>query len=418
MAETIYRASRSRPEVVPAQPRPAVDEPLGKRRRDAAPRGEGASVVDQTPERNGRLPRACSEEAWLLSWSAKLEQATDPRYLLANASRCYVGGKFNWSLYDLESGEVIWGGPSGRGPGCLEPSGGLVLQPDDEGTLRSYLQEQGSEEFWTSLFMSSDFRRPYVARIGDTLVLQGQEREQPHGSPHEPELSSLEIWPVGEPRDVAQNWQLRPGVVEPVLFTTTELLCAGWDRGLVSAEAGRVLRFDLQLSPGALLRDTFTPLALSLDEEGWVYLLVDEGEGEETRRALWVLDEALTRRLHYPLPAPLQDTLLAARVGYDHRILLQGGGQLLALEQDGAIAWSRPISPDATPAALTPAGEALLCEGQEVVAFDASGQRRVLHRCEEPLVTTPITTTSGRLLVASAQQLFCLIPLPLEEQAG
>jgi hypothetical protein len=186
-------------------------------------------------------------------------------------------------------------------------------------------------------------------------------------------------------------------------------------------EPNRILWFSTALRPVGLVTGEFQPIALSVDEGGWVHLLVDElvddpaGGGQTAGpRALWVLDPQGTRRVRFVLPRPLHEATAPPVIGYGHRIYLQGGGQLLALDPKGSIVWSRPIDADASAAMVTPNDDVLVAEGKDLVAFDERGQRRVVHSMPEAITTAPVLTTSGdgRLLLASSDTLYCLTPVP------
>jgi hypothetical protein len=54
---------------------------------------------------------------------------------------------------------------------------------------------------------------------------------------------------------------------------------------------------------------------------------------------------------------------------------------------------------------ITADHQVLVSDGPELVAFDETGQRRVLASFDAPLVTAPVLTDQGHLLVATAQHL-------------
>lgn len=416
---TIYRASRDRPETVPARALPVTDA-AAHARAAAPPRRVQGVGPDVTAERNGRLPRGCPETDWIPSWSRALDTAATPTAVLANDARGYIAGRYNWQLFNPEDGAIVSGAQKGRGHPWLEPSDGLLVQPDPEGRLNGLAQEDGGERLWISLFMAGEFTRPYVARVGDALIVHGIERDQQHGSPVVPTLSSIEAWPLGEPRDIGPTLQLRPGGVEPVVFTNRDVLCAAWRGGVVTADPGRVLWFSHALQATQLVVGSFRPVALSLDESGWVHLLVDEGETPANdddnaepvpgQRALWVMNPSGQRILRWSLPDPLHRADTPPLVGHGHRVSVIGGGMLLTVEPTGGIAWCRPVAEGAR-ATVCADDQVLVSEGKQITVFDTTGQRRVLCTVEEPLVTRPILTANGRLLAASNETLYCFVPV-------
>lgn len=408
MTHTIFRSSRERPEPVRLRPAALVDgagaPASGSRTGDLSlsrgPRGG--------PEQDGLHPAPCPSASLQERWRWRLQDDEDPEHLIAGAQRVHVAGRLGWTLRDLASGEPLQVGPRGRGDAALDPGPvGFLFQPDPEGALRCYDLASGEERFWAGLFMAGGFDRPLVARVGDTLLVQGVEREQPHGAPRGPELSSLEAWPVGERRQVGPTGQLRPGPADPVLFTTPTVVSAAWAEGAVTAEPDRLLWWTPRLEPTALVTGSLQPLSLSLDGAGRAHLLVRD-PGVPGGVALWVVEPDGRRCLRVPLPGPLDEATTPPAIGPGGWIVIHGGGRLLTLEPDGRVAWCRPVAPDAPAPVVTADGQVLMSDGVELVAFDPGGQRRVLHRFDRPLVTAPALTAAGQLLVASRDTLHCL----------
>lgn len=407
MPETIFRGSRDKPEPIPVPPAEVVDATAPAAPPPATPEA-GTRGPEGGPDRAGRAPFALPRAAtWERRAPWPLARAAEPAFVAAGSGWTFVAGGYAWALLGADGG-VVTRGPKGRGDGVFDPHAGMVYTPDPEGALKVVRADGGHEAFWVSLFMAGDFSRPYVGAIGDTLVVAGVEREQPHGSPHVPTLSCLETFPVGRP-DVGPSGQLRPGGGPgAVLFPTLSLRVAATRGAIVAAEPDRLLWFDADLRVTAVVKGKFTAQSLSVDEAGRAHLVVEEPpERGRRRRALWVVDREGRRTLDVTLQRPLAQapTLGPPVIGYDHRIVLAGGGQVAAWSFDGTLLWARPTATPVAGATVTLDHHVLVSDGPDLVAFDPDGQRRVLATFDAPLVTRPILTDDLAILVATLGEL-------------
>lgn len=413
MPETIFRGSRDRPEPIPVAPAELVDATSPSAPPVAVP-GAGTRGAEGGADRAGRAPGPLpAAKSWERRAAWPLERAAEPSFVAAGSGWTYVAGGYSWSLLGGD-GKLVARGPKGRGDGSFDPQAGIVYVPDAEGSLKAIRADGGQEAFWAALFMAGDFSRSYVARVGEVLVVAGVERAQPHGSPHVPTLSCLQTLPVARP-DVGPTGQLRPGGGPgPVLFTTLSLRVAAAGSSIVVAEPDRLLWFDPDLHVTACVKGTFMAESLSVDEAGRAHLVVEEPpERGRRRRSLWVVDREGRRSLNVALQRPMAQApaLGPALVGYDHRVVLAGGGQVAAWSFDGTLAWARPLATPVAGGAVTVDGHVLIADGKELVAFDPDGQRRLLATFPDPLVTRPVLTDDRTILVATLGELHRVVPV-------
>ena len=410
MTEIIYRTSRSRrvdlPDGVPIH----AGAPKTRASR-ARPRTLGAPCAFGVPEQNSRAGGECPSGA--LRSSHAFEPELHPSLLLASSDRVYALGRLRWDLHDLGGARVATG-QRAAGSTWLDPS--VFLQLDPMGLLRMRQPSDGVERAWLSLFMGNNFGRHFVAVHGERLVVGGFENVESAEHEHVPELSSIELWSLEEPLNQAPTGQLRPGLEQPLLFNTAKLLTASYDGGIVAAYEGRIVRIDWELEVTSLLTGSFTPIALSLDEAGWTYLIVDEPAAEGSpaptptpapARCLWIVAPSGERTVRVPLPAPLATKARTPPiVGHDHRVIIVGGGALLALDARGELLFARRTS-DACPGAIITADDQLLVsDGADLVVIDPAGQRAVLRHFDDgALVTAPVMDPSGDVLVATNETL-------------
>jgi hypothetical protein len=195
--------------------------------------------------------------------------------------------------------------------------------------------------------------------------------------------------------------------VEPVatlLSRTLPLLTVLHGETLAVAVPNHVYLVNGALKVFADLTGAFVPLALSRDEAG-LCLVVQTGE----EQSLWFLTEKGERLVDVRLEAGSLP-LMPPVIGYDGRMFAVSTGSVTAVDPDGRLAWRRSL--EATPggAVVTPDGTLVLSAGRDLLAIDEKGETTTLFRFEDDLVTPPVLSDRGEILVASARKLFCLKP--------
>jgi hypothetical protein len=168
----------------------------------------------------------------------------------------------------------------------------------------------------------------------------------------------------------------------------------------------RIYLADRRLGLEAELTGTFVPLALSVDEDGRLDVVVGDG----TSRALWVVTPEGRRVTN--VAAPAGAGAIPPVVGYDHRVFVLGREEATAVSAAGKALWTGATHGAPAGAAVT-ANEALLvAAGAELAAFELDGARRVLYTAEGALRTSPVMTADDEVLVATDRELLSLVRKP------
>src|ERR1035441_9532953 len=136
-------------------------------------------------------------------------------------------------------------------------------------------------------------------------------------------------------------------------------------------------------------------------------LAVDEKDAAK-RSALWVVRANGGRLVRLLLDRPAGTLIAPPIVGYDHTIYLLTKEAVTAVSPMGEVLWARRAQSGFAGAVVTADHRLVLSDGPELIALDTTGQRSVMFRAADPLVTPPLVIEGGRVLVASARNLYLL----------
>ncbi|MEK7404891.1 MAG: PQQ-binding-like beta-propeller repeat protein [Acidobacteriota bacterium] len=382
---------------------PGTPSPLS---RAALPAEPGCPRRYCTAELNSRLPASLPGGDWRIKWQASLNPALPPAAIIAGADRVVTQGAGLWQLFDA-AGKELAQGRLGFGEVVLDPRHRLFYALHRSNMLTAHQMSDGAAAFRTSPAYGDIFRRPFLGRAGNRLLLVGVERQIPAMPPRPPTRSLVEFIEFSEPPKVHANGLLfsvtRRGRLD---LGTAKLIAAMRGETFLLAVPGRIYLADISLNVQRAFDAEFEPLLMSLDESGRIYLVVSIGEEQ---KALWVLSPEGKRLGAFALKPEHQALVAPPIVGYDHRIYLLTRALVVALDAEGKLLWERPAGGAAAGAGVTVDDRLLVSAGEEIAVFDANGERRMLYRFRgQPLLTPPVLTAAGEILVASAQRLYCL----------
>jgi hypothetical protein len=290
----------------------------------------------------------------------------------------------------------------------LDPARGLFFAADQFGLIAARRLSDGAQSFAVSLYGGKSFERTYFARRDRLLISAGVELAlDAHAPP--PELSTVIVADLGDPAE-QKTWDQEGGpvVIRDLQRATQRLLIAMHGDSIYLATDDRVYILDLELKFKRAIAGTFRPMAISVDETGRIYVTV-AGQG---RSSLWSLTPAGERVYAFDLP-PGSEATLPPAIGYDHSAYVVAGSFIYCVGQDGKLNWSRPASARIAGAAVTSDGQLLTAEGGQIAAWNARGERRMLHAFPgETLMAAPVLMANGDLLAVTQTNVYCLKPQP------
>ena len=357
---------------------------------------------------NSRVVTALPQGPWALRWRVDLHPRFTPSFVLQGGDRVVVqAGELR--LLDLDGGPIATGRVGG-GPIVLDPDHGLFYRFLPGSFFAACQLADGRQLYLINPSRGDMATRPFLARRGDRLAFVALERAlDPHGH-HVPDTSRVEVLDIGGPvqMDALELLRIRssPGEIQ---FPMAHLLAALAGDTLVCAAPGRIYRVDLDLNIVVALEGDFAPLAMSLDEAGRIYLVVATPE----RRELWLLTPEGERIYAAALPKTAADPICPPIVGHDHTAYLLLGPWIHAVGAGGELRWSRAAGGALAGAIVTGDDRLVTVEGNEIAAYNATGERRALAALPgAALCTPPVLTGRGEFLVASPERAYCLSPGP------
>jgi hypothetical protein len=379
--------------------------------RDPAPRPPAAPPArgDVTSAhgscaRDGRVRTPLgSHVGWTLRWRAPIP-GTYPRSILATDDRIVVAGGA-WRLFTA-GGEPVAQGHT-VAPPTIAPDGTLLV-PEPSGALFAYDLAEGWRTWRTIPSSSYASYFVFVWLQGSRLLLGSTtgERRDAHDQEIGDAESCLEAMGLGDPRRVDDTLDVESleGCARLTLPIDGLLATPAPDGlGALLAVRDRLVVVGPDLRPGAVFTGSFEPVALSVDDEGWMHVVVAT-EGE---RALWVVTPDGGRVSTPSLPYDLAEPLGPPAIGLDRRVLLVGERRMTCYGQDGGVLWTRV--PLQKPAGWLVTGDDrfLVAEGGGVAVVDGRRDLELVHLRGERIEAGPCLTPRGALLVATATELLC-----------
>jgi hypothetical protein len=403
MSSTFYQSSREDTRA-PAKPPVTIRDAIAS--WPAEPAG-GTECLRRfcNSERNSRSPFARAPRAYRQRWRAELSSQLRPAYVVAAGDRAAVVGLSSWALLD-DSGALLHEEPMGDGEAVLDPGNDLVYFPNTNGRVAADSLRDGRQSFFLSVYFGDSFARAFIHRVGSRVIVLSIEQPTDPLRLSEPTLSVIEAHELQTPFVLSEVGRLKSAREVNHLFRdTVKLLAAMHDDRLVLATTDRVYTADVDLRLERELTGSFEPLQLSLDGSGRIYLVV-RAEGA---LFLWALTTEGERVLNVRLPAELDRFDGPPIVGFDHRVYLVSGQRIRAIDRDGTTVWEHLAAYPVAGALITAGHELLVSAGSQVAAFDGKGDRSVLFEATgETLLTPPVLTRAGELLIASSRHLYCL----------
>ncbi len=180
-----------------------------------------------------------------------------------------------------------------------------------------------------------------------------------------------------------------------------DIIAAAHNDKIVFCYPGRLIIADSTLHIIAAFSDNFTPVSISTDETGRIYLLNDNEKG----RCIWVITKDGERLYAADIPNAIVHPPI---VGFDHRVFIPCEKSIAVIEQNGEQKLSYILKHGFDGAIVTADDKLLVCDGPDLVAFDKNGESTILYNFgSDDLCTPPAITEEGKILVASKQYLYC-----------
>lgn len=431
-----FRESLEEPtglDVTPTEIRPAAEDIS-----PPSPATSGEEVAYTHPyangQRNGRVPVARPEGRWE---GADTMALVDPaRELLYLDGDVLVQQEKFWQFFD-RNGTLLGQGSRAEGDITLDFENNRFYTNDDTGYIKAW--EFSTADLLFNLFpnFGMGYDRSVLKTQGTHVWIAGTAlRAMTHRQVDLPPLPTvLEVHTLGETLEtdgdlLTSNRRLETLIARPEESAREELMLessmiATTEEGLVMTTPDHIFRMDDSLQVTADLQGDFSPLDLSLDEAGLVYLVVrvpDEQDEEspvggldgqnDGPRALWGITPEGERFLNAPLPERAGEVAGPPLIGYDHTVYVLLGTRVVAVGPTGEVRWRHRVGAPIEGGIVTADNELIVTTGSRVTALTPEGERQFLWEAPDgPLRTSPVLVSPSRLYVASASTLYHLAPV-------
>ena len=351
------------------------------------------------PAATSRSGEPLVTERWQLGWQAPLGAAREPDQLLLGEGVILVSGERARRAFTSE-GQPL--GTLGRAQGAcfFDLEGGRLVTHDPEGGLFTYLLPTLRRDGCILLA----YPTPHITRT----ILQGpgvlaflSVVDTPFGPRPNAVVEVVRVrdWNETGKRKIHYGLEPMAGMIRE---RDGKVRAAAANAGPVLATPDGIRWCDWQLRTLSEAPLRMNPRALSVDAGGRAHLLCDmNGEAH-----LLMVSPDSAAVVDVRLPWEVDATFVPPQIGLDGTIFLTPPGLVLILAPDGCIRyWARRGS-QAPPGTVTANGM-LLVSDRELFALTPEGERHVLWRPPQPLVTPPVLA-GGRITVASNTTLYAL----------
>ncbi len=357
---------------------------------------------------NSRSALPLGLHAWQIAWKLRLDPALNPTSLLLADNRIMLAGSLAWELADRR-GKSLSRGIHAPGDLVLDPAQGLMIHTQLSSMIAGVDLADGALRFKCLGVHGADFQRQTIFCTGTRLLSVSYAKQSSPQAPV-PARASLHLRDLGDPIRTSAARDLKSGATLATLHLAAATLRVAMAEGRVVIAARNRLYFtDGYFKIEQAFSGEFEPLALSLDEQRWIYLVVAVNGGRE----LWILDGDGARRAKLALPA-MAGAIRPPMVGCDHRVWVVSSRRMAAFEADGRAGATIDFNHPAGGAMIADDDQAAVAVGSDILAYDASGKARTLFSVAgETFLTAPVLADGvhgEELLVASERHLYCLTP--------
>jgi hypothetical protein len=284
----------------------------------------------------------------------------------------------------------------------IEPAHSVFYVANRYSNVAARRLSDGGPQYRFRVEGTDDYSRTFLHRAGARMLVASSKRTMNPMNPAPVKVSALELYEFTEPEamDEDQLTSVHQRAIRH--YEATRLWVAVHGPFVIVAHTNAIEFLDAGCKPQRTFTGAFEPQGMSLDETGRIHLLVQAGG----RQALWLISprgEALAVALDHPVyqRPPV--------IGYDHTLYLLGAGQVLAIAEDGRIAWNYPSKGRASGAMALPDHRVLVSDGGALAAIDAKGDAKPVHEFPGETLTLPaVLTASGELIAATQNHLYCL----------
>lgn len=410
LLEIQRQVSLLQPEPVPFTPRALQSSAATPRRRANATASTEFTHRYANPAHNSRLTVGLSGQKWGVRWRMSVNPEFPPTAILRGGERILLQVGGGWQLLESGAGKQVAEGAGGRSVAFIDGGAKLFYFVNATNYLEARSLTNGEMIFQSPLGAAENFKWSFLFRAGNRLFMAGFETEIFSHTPRPPRRSEIDMLEMSPELKVDEYKQIMSLTrAEALHFNDPVLLAAAQGDTIFAVLQNHIVLIGSDFVLRTVYQGDFKPLLLSLDEAGFMYLVV-EGKGG---KFLWVVAPDGRKVSDTKLAANQQDVVLPPVVGYDHNVYLLTSRVVSAFSPEGKLLWEQPLGGAIAGAGVTPDDRLLVAAGSELGVMGQQGESVVLFRFEgEQLLTAPVLTSHNEILVGTDKHVYCLAPVP------
>jgi len=391
-------------EPVPVNPHPISDGQMPTRQAAQAEEQPFYARHFASNGAHSRLPGILGAREWKLKWSVELP--AEALTIARSSSRILCQCGATWRLLDA-SGSQIVEDYSGQSPVVIDPKTNLFQLITMTQSWEVRRVDSGEIAFRNALPYDESYSWPVLFRTGNRMIACASMTPQFGHEERKPGFAIIQLIELGMPLDIDAGHRVHNLKRFESLRLNVEDIRVASENDVIAVASRNVLALiDTGLQVKAVLTGSFEPSQLSVDESGWMFLVVSTGG----RSFLWILNPEGVRVGTWMMPPTTHAIIQPPILGYDRRIYLCGQTELAALDSQGHVLWTQTIPGESIGAGATIDGRVLLSTKDSVLSYRPDGEHSVLYRFSEPVSTPPVYTSHHEILVGAGSRLVCLTP--------
>ncbi len=357
--------------------------------------------------RNSRSAVLLAKNLWDEKWRTPLEEGLNPQHILFCKDMIIVFGEGKWQLLNMK-GETVKSGAAGFSELYIDKINELFYFSDYNGLVQARDLKSGMHKYSLFLMYGADYSRQAFYRRDRLLnILSVEEMEDPHGN-HIRNSSVMEVIDIGEPEKIDSNgYLLSAHRINSIPVKSIDVHSAFAGKSTSIASPGQISINDPELMTEKVLTAEFTPLSISMDPDGRMYMAVRAPVNETMQNAFWVLDQDGSRLTNIELPNEVQN-FSPPVVGYGSKIFVLSEKHIYSIDIKNNSFIELPFEKPLGGAVISADNKLILAAGRMVYGIDDDGEKLYLtHLDNDRWLTNPVFAGNDVLLCATGKFLYC-----------
>ncbi len=356
---------------------------------------------------NSRIPVKVSGKVLEIKWKIPLDPFFPASFILTANDNYIAFGSGRWQLIDA-GGKSVAAEFLGNSDIIFDAHHGLFYYADRFGQIAAV--ELSSHETLYTIQVNGleDVERKFIYRNnGSFLLADNIVNKNPH-NPSPNRFLLLESYSIDDPPLVEDGSLTSYKELNQTYFSSGNSAAAANKDTFVCAINNKIIISGTDLIFKSELDGEFTPVTLSLDESGRIYMTVINSEN---KLALWVVSSEGKLLIDTPIPVENQLNSIPPIIAYNHSIFLVFSDRVFSYSEDGNLRWQSFTSGETGGAVVTSDNKLLLTEGEYIMQLDESGERQFIFQFPgEKLTTPPVVNINNEIIAATESSIYLLSP--------